>query len=706
MAVLEELSSAEQSLVSAFERGEVCDLAEGKLIAIDEVERWSEDRSVRAELIVQLLSARSDDDAEGATPNFLRLRGAVIVGPFDRLSGSAIRIDATFCRFEDEISFAGLSFAENSSFEGSSFKNRVDFAGAIFLGEMNFKRTTFYNIANFGSAEFIGKASFDNSLFRSTAVFNDVTFDSSSSFDRAYFRRALFKSATFTGYAGFETATFEIALFPQANFSREAQIHLATFGGKSSFVNATFSKKANFRNTTFVDDAGFRKASFVGAAIFNGATFRRVAVFKGASFMDSADFSDALADTWLLDHAVFGSVEVGPFIGSRILMRFVVFNARPQLLLYAKEVQAMRLRAAEGIHIVAHCGRSETSNDGGIHLSDAEFLGASIVEAGRRKPEIPMRKSNSSGNWPESYKKEIARTAARAAARDLYESLCQQLGEVQSGFWLRSLQRSTVGEVALSGADLEDCKFSGAHGLDKMRIGATCSFQVTPHAWNSRLPDWMYTRRRVVAEEIEWRESHRANKSGKPDSPPQLSRTAIASIYRDLRKALEDDKNEPAAADFYYGEMEMRRLAHPHDDTDVDIPSAAVSVERVLLSAYWALSGYGLRAWRALAALFALTLIAATLFSCAGWASKEVPGRAALVDPSSGLVRYYGSEYWAVDFWTGFEFSLRESIALLQARTVALHTGPPGTVLDLLLRLAGPVLLAFAVLALRARTRR
>ena len=37
----------------------------------------------------------------------------------------------------------------------------------------------------------------------------------------------------------------------------------------------------------------------------------------------------------------------------------------------------------------------------------------------------------------------------------------------------------------------------------------------------------------------------------------------IAGIYRDLRKGLEDVKNEPGAADFYYGEMEMRRLAGP-----------------------------------------------------------------------------------------------------------------------------------------------
>ena len=33
----------------------------------------------------------------------------------------------------------------------------------------------------------------------------------------------------------------------------------------------------------------------------------------------------------------------------------------------------------------------------------------------------------------------------------------------------------------------------------------------------------------------------------------------LAAVYRELRKGREDAKDEPGAADFYYGEMEMRR---------------------------------------------------------------------------------------------------------------------------------------------------
>ncbi|MFB7008709.1 MULTISPECIES: hypothetical protein [unclassified Streptomyces] len=72
----------------------------------------------------------------------------------------------------------------------------------------------------------------------------------------------------------------------------------------------------------------------------------------------------------------------------------------------------------------------------------------------------------------------------------------------------------------------------------------------------------------------------------------------LAPVYRSLRKAFEDGKNEPGAADFYYGEMEMRRA-------DEESPRA----ERWLLAAYWALSGYGMRATRALGWLIAAMTI-------------------------------------------------------------------------------------------------
>ena len=49
----------------------------------------------------------------------------------------------------------------------------------------------------------------------------------------------------------------------------------------------------------------------------------------------------------------------------------------------------------------------------------------------------------------------------------------------------------------------------------------------------------------------------------------------VAAIYRELRAGQEGRKDEPGSADFYYGEMEMRRLAAPK-----------LSGERAILEAY------------------------------------------------------------------------------------------------------------------------
>jgi hypothetical protein len=61
----------------------------------------------------------------------------------------------------------------------------------------------------------------------------------------------------------------------------------------------------------------------------------------------------------------------------------------------------------------------------------------------------------------------------------------------------------------------------------------------------------------------------------------------------------------------------------------------------------------------------------------------------------------------APDLWTALNYSLRESISLFQSRgTPNLDTTTAGTLLDFFVRIAGPVLLGFSVLALRARIKR
>jgi hypothetical protein len=141
----------------------------------------------------------------------------------------------------------------------------------------------------------------------------------------------------------------------------------------------------------------------------------------------------------------------------------------------------------------------------------------------------------------------------------------------------------------------------------------------------------------------------------------------IANNYRALRKSFEDSGNYPDAADFYYGEMEMRRHGAP------------TRAERAILVMYWAVAGYGLRASRAFIALVIAILLAAIPLSLWGFPASTPYGRAIL-------------------------FATESSVSLLRAPTVKLTAG--GEIVQIVLRLAGPLLFGLALIALRGRVRR
>jgi hypothetical protein len=171
--------------------------------------------------------------------------------------------------------------------------------------------------------------------------------------------------------------------------------------------------------------------------------------------------------------------------------------------------------------------------------------------------------------------------------------------------------------------------------------------------------------------------------------------TRLAALYRDLRKGREDAKDEPGAADFYYGECEMRR----HDpDTS--------RAERLVLWVYWLLSGYALRAWRALTALAMVIVLAGIMFAFWGFPSAMPNFRAVGIDRGA-LV--YQQQF--TDSTTGIgrlpdaiRFSARSATALLRGPDRPLT--PLGEWLDIGLRFVGPVLLGLAVLSVRGRVRR
>jgi hypothetical protein len=192
----------------------------------------------------------------------------------------------------------------------------------------------------------------------------------------------------------------------------------------------------------------------------------------------------------------------------------------------------------------------------------------------------------------------------------------------------------------------------------------------------------------ILAEECRWRRAQGGRRARKWWYTDRIEMHApllkgarlpepseLTGIYRRLRKGREDAKNEPGAADFYYGECEMRR----HD-------YHLSATERAILTMYWLISGYGLRSLRALGWLAALLLVAGFLLWQVGFPESIDP-------PLWASVLYAAQSVISMDSkLNGF------------GRDVTL-TGP-GEAIRLTMRLAGPVLLGLALLAVRNRVKR
>ncbi len=302
-----------------------------------------------------------------------------------------------------------------------------------------------------------------------------------------------------------------------------------------------------------------------------------------------------------------------------------------QLEVAASRITLKRTRA-ERLHLVV-AGAT-------VSLEDADLAeGGSLIEAVPvTVPATPRRRRGGSGggSWVAIPLRNVQDMSIPDSLRDDLDRLDRDLSAALShapSALVTSLQRAHIAGTTLSGMDLRACTFTGADGLDKLVI--TGDDILTNHrgdkdimrAWPARGRKWWRTSRRVLHDELRLRDPHPTTtevadtpttttdeSSATPTAP--LSHRNVSATYRSLRKALEDSKDEPGAADFYYGEMEMRRLA-----------SRPISVERCLLTAYWLIAGYGLRAWRSLATLLIVIAVAGWCFTNDAWAAKTVTKR-------------------------------------------------------------------------------
>ncbi|MFB8027280.1 MULTISPECIES: pentapeptide repeat-containing protein [unclassified Streptomyces] len=571
--------------------------------------------------------------------------------------------------------FGSATFDDAASFTAATFWGGAMFEAATFTGPADFRRATFKNTARFGLATFKSSARFESVTVRHEAGFQSATFHGAARFRSATFEsEARFGSATFEDSAWFGSAIFghdawfgsavfrHDARFGSARFSRDAKFGSVTFSRDTVFNRATFSRDAVFDASAFEGDAWFNSAIFAGTAIFRAATFKDVAGFEAARFARDAEFTSA---------AFKEAVTLGPFVcEGRVILSGATFGGPATL--------AFAVRRLE-------CRRTRWSSTAELRLRFA------TVDFAHAVFEYPLTLAG-----------ELAPFALSDGAVVEEQSLSRA---PDTRVRLTSLRGVDAAHLVLADVDLSRCLFTGTVHLDQLRLEGDCTFSLPPHT-----PWWhwyrgYFTPRRTLAEEHHWRARQPSAARGWNTAvlgAGNVRPVQLAPVYRALRKAFEDGKHEPGAADFYYGEMEMRRNAH-------DIRRS----ERFLLTSYWALSGYGLRASRALGWLAAAMLVTIMLLLGFGLPQEDPKQEATGTVPAGG-----GKVTFEIDKndprnptgdrFTGerFEKALNVTLNSVVFRSSGQDLTTAGTYIEMTSRVTEPILLGLAVLAVRNRVKR
>ena len=523
--------------------------------------------------------------------------------------------------------------------------------GTTALEQVRFDWATFEGPVALVDVTFRGETGFTGTTFRTTASFTACSFERSPSFQGATFGGAVtFSGVEFRRGALFESAVFERDLqLADTTFRREPSFRRASFAAVT-LLGGVFRRGANFEQCVFGGTLTARQVRFPGDTTFAGATFAAVEI-DGVVALAELKFDGATATAPFLAQ---GAARILTCRGTQF-----------------REPATFELRRSE------------------VVLDNANFAAPSVVTIGDPTPGEEELLSGWTAIDPDS---------AQRSERPR----------------ILSLQRSNVENLTLGQVDLRACRFFGAYNLAKLSIEAADAFGTTPASRR-------WTRRQTIAEEHEWRRVHgpdaEAWYQGAIASPPgivavkPLVASDVATLYRALRRGREDEKDEPGAADFYYGEMEMRR----HAWRDAKAPGAADELgsaakrraEHATLTAYWAVSGYGLRASRALLLLAAVLALLTVALHAYGFQDRVRPfARPADVQRSQGLAFPPPADeivagLTSADAWA---FSVGTATSVIGAPESQLTS--LGRVFRIVLRIMGPLLIALALLAIRGRVKR
>jgi uncharacterized protein YjbI with pentapeptide repeats len=544
----------------------------------------------------------------------------------------------------------------------------------------NLRNPTFGS-AKFHGAHFNGGAWFDHTQFDGGARFDHTRFDGGAWFGNTEFNsEAQFRGTRFSGPTQFQRAQFNSNVeFNHAQFRRTAHFAGAQFG------SACFDSRINFSHTQFDSGAWFHDAQFRRTADFAGAQFGNDTQFGRAQFRRTARFVEAR-------FAVAVGLEL--VCADQVALDRAVFSAAAVVTVTAAALSCTEARFEEGVQLRGrYC---EIALDGAVFASASRILGVSDPFPTEDDQDAEYRMAL------------LGRVHERQQVSAGEGGDTASLPEHKP--WMPvvgSLQRVDCTHLGLSNVDLTRCHFSGALNLDKLTLEGHCRFARPPQSRR-------WTRRQVLAEECVWRawRGFRAWNAPPlevptraPASSEVVSAELLTDVYRSLRRVREGSADQPGAADFYYGEM-LFRLRAP------TTPRA----EKAILGAYWALSGFGLRAWRAMAALGILVVLTTVLL--VGWglpADSPVQtvdltmppatqgGQATAVVEQANLELPPWEERWS---GSRLEQGARIALGSVVFRDAEQELTTAGSWAVIASRSLGPILLALAVLAIRARVKR
>ena len=341
-------------------------------------------------------------------------------------------------------------------------------------------------------AEFIGGADFTGAAFTGGADFTGAAFTGGADFT----------AAAFTGGADFTGATSPVPPFfsgrpspgtplispgqPSTGKSSSAgrpslggaHFDRAIFARRAVFSPATFTRGAFFTGAAFTEDVHFSRAAFTGGAFFTGATFTGHALFAGATFATDARFNEA----------IFDAVDVlGPvLVNQRLWLDRTVFEQRIRIVVSARHVSFTGADFRRGADIRLRWAQ--------VWLEDTDFAEESLLTSlpaatlpGEEQSFLGLEAPTDDGGWS-----------------------CRVSREPPTSVEPRvlTLGGSRIGNLTLSGVNLEECRFATTHGLDDLGLERV-TFPESPQGWR-------WARRQTIAEEHYWRAAAKKSTVWKP----------------------------------------------------------------------------------------------------------------------------------------------------------------------------------------------